>query len=127
FTAAIAILFVVIIAMAGVGLPFVNALAESPWGVFTIVVTIPIALFMSLYMYKLRPGKIGEATVIGVSLLILAVVFGRVIAESHWAPYFTFSRHQILIGLGAYAVLASVLPVWVLLTPRDYLSAFMKL
>jgi carbon starvation protein len=66
-TAAIAILFVIVIAMAGVGLPFVNALAESPWGVFTIAATIPLALFMSLYMYRLRPGHIGEATVIGIT------------------------------------------------------------
>jgi carbon starvation protein len=127
FTAAIAILFVVVIAMAGVGLPFVNALAESPWGAFTITMTIPLALFMSLYMYRLRPGHIGEATVIGVIGLVMAVVLGRWIATSAWAPMFTLSRHQLVIALGIYASCASVLPVWLLLTPRDYLSAFMKI
>jgi carbon starvation protein len=126
-TAAIAILFVIVIAMAGVGLPFVNALAESPWGVFTIAATIPLALFMSLYMYRLRPGHIGEATVIGIAGLLLAVVLGREVATSSWAPALTLSRHQLVIALGLYASLASILPVWLLLTPRDYLSAFMKI
>jgi carbon starvation protein len=126
-TAAIAILFVIVIAMAGVGLPFVNALAESPWGVFTIAATIPLALFMSLYMYRLRPGHIGEATVLGIAGLLLAVVLGREVATSSWAPALTLSRHQLVIALGLYASLASILPVWLLLTPRDYLSAFMKI
>ncbi len=127
FTAAIAILFVIVIAMAGVGLPFVNALAESAWGVFTITMTIPLALFMSFYMYRLRPGRIGEATVLGVTGLILSVVAGRAVATSSWAPILMLSRHQLVIALGIYASAASVLPVWLLLTPRDYLSAFMKI
>jgi len=126
-TAAIAVLFVVVIALAGVGVPFVNALSESPWGVFTITATIPLALFMSLYMYRLRPGHIGEATVIGVTGLIFAVIFGRVFATSSWAAAFTLSKHQLVIALAIYGFLASILPVWLLLTPRDYLSAFMKL
>jgi carbon starvation protein len=127
FTAGVAILFVVVIALAGVGLAFVNALAESPWGVFTIAVTIPLALFMSLYMYKLRPGHVGEATVIGLIGLALAVIVGRPVAMSSWATYFTLTRHQLVVALGIYGFAASVLPVWLLLAPRDYLSAFMKI
>jgi carbon starvation protein len=127
FTAAVAILFIIVIALAGVGLSFVNALAESPWGVFTIATTIPLALLMSLYMYKLRPGRIVEATVVGVIGLILAVVVGRPVSMSSWAPLFTLSKHQLVVALGIYGFAASVLPVWLLLTPRDYLSAFMKI
>ena len=127
FTAAVAILFIIVIALAGVGLVFINALADSPWGVFTIAVTIPLALFMSLYMYKLRPGHVGEATVIGLIGLSLSVIFGREVATSSWAPYFTFSRIQLVWALGIYGFAASVLPVWLLLAPRDYLSAFMKI
>src|SRR6185436_2556686 len=94
FTAAIALLFIIVIALAGVGVPFVNALAESPWGVFTIAVTIPLALFMSLYMYKLRPGKIGEATLLGIIGLILAVIFGKAITETWLGGMLTLSRTQ---------------------------------
>jgi carbon starvation protein len=127
FTAAVAILFIIVIALSGVGVPFVNALAESPWGVFTIATTIPLAFLMSLYMYKLRPGRVGEATVFGVIGLVLAVVVGRWIAKSSFAGLFTLSRHQLVIALAIYGFCASILPVWLLLTPRDYLSAFMKI
>jgi carbon starvation protein len=127
FTAAVAILFIIVIALAGVGLVFINALADSPWGVFTIAVTIPLALFMSLYMYKLRPGHVGEATIIGLIGLSASVIIGREVATSGWAPYFTFSRIQLVWALGIYGFAASVLPVWLLLAPRDYLSAFMKI
>ena len=127
FTAALAVLFIVIIALAGVGVAFVNALAESPWGVFTIAVTIPLAMFMSLYMYKLRPGRIGEATILGVIGLLAAVVGGRWVSLSDWAPILTLSRTELVVWLGIYGFMASVLPVWLLLTPRDYLSAFMKI
>ena len=127
FTAAVAILFIIVIALAGVGLVFINALADSPWGVFTIAVTIPLALFMSLYMYKLRPGRVGEATLIGLIGLTLSVIIGREVATSGWAPYFTFSRQELVVALGIYGFAASVLPVWLLLAPRDYLSAFMKI
>ena len=126
-TAAVTILFVIVIALAGVGLPFVNALSESPWGVFTIAATIPLALFMSLYMYRLRPGHIGEATIIGIIGLLIAVIAGRAVATSSLAPALTLTKHQLVIALGIYAFFASVLPVWLLLTPRDYLSAFMKI
>jgi carbon starvation protein len=127
FTAAVAILIIIIIALSGVGVPFVNALAESPWGVFTIAATIPLAFLMSLYMYKLRPGHVGEATVLGVIGLLLAVIVGRPVALSSWAVYFTLTKHQLVIALAIYGFCASVLPVWLLLTPRDYLSAFMKI
>ena len=127
FTAAVAILFIIVIALAGVGVPFVNALSESPWGVFTIAMTIPLALFMSLYMYRLRPGHISEATTLGVIGLLLAVVIGRFVATSSWAPMLTLTKHQLVVALAIYGFLASILPVWLLLTPRDYLSAFMKI
>src|SRR5216117_738264 len=127
-TAALAILFVVTIAEAGLGLAVVNALAESAWGTFTIGMTIPLALIMGVWMYKLRPGKgIREATVFGVIGLIAAVVFGKWIPGSVLAPYFTFSRHGLTILLGIYAVATAILPVWLLLAPRDYLSTFMKI
>jgi carbon starvation protein len=127
FTAAVAILFIVVIALAGVGLVFVNALSESPWGVFTIATTIPLAFLMSWYMHRLRPGRILEATALGVLGLILAVVIGRPVSTSFLAPYFTFSREELVVALGIYGFAASVLPVWLLLAPRDYLSAFMKI
>jgi len=126
--AAIAILFVVVIAMAGLGLAVVNALAESAWGTFTIAMTIPLALIMGVWMYKLQPGKgIRAATIFGIIALVAAVVFGKDIASSSLAPFFTFTRTQLTIGLGVYALAASVLPVWLLLAPRDYLSSFMKI
>jgi carbon starvation protein len=125
--AAVAILFVIVIALAGVGLAFVNALAESPWGVFTIAMTIPLALLMSLYMYRLRPGRIAEATIVGVIGLSVAVILGKPVAASALGAYLTLSREQIIISVGIYGFLASVLPVWLLLCPRDYLSSFMKI
>ncbi|MBI1749007.1 MAG: carbon starvation protein A [Acidobacteria bacterium] len=125
--AAIAILFIVIIALAGLGLVVVNALAESSWGAFTIACTIPLALYMGLHMYRFRKGKIAEATTIGVIGLLLAVIVGAWIPSSSLAPFFTLSRHKITILLAAYGFIASVLPVWMLLCPRDYLSSYMKL
>ena len=127
FTAAIAILFIVIIALAGLGLAVVNALRESSWGTFTIAATIPIALFMGLYMYRFRKGKIREATVIGVIALIAAVVFGKWIPGSSLGPWFTLSKNEITLCIAIYGLAASILPVWLLLCPRDYLSSFMKL
>lgn len=127
FTAAVAILFIVIIALAGLGLAVVNALRESSWGTFTIAATIPIALFMGLYMYRFRKGKIREATVIGVIALIAAVVFGKWIPGSSLGPWFTLSKNEITVCIAIYGLAASILPVWMLLCPRDYLSSFMKL
>ncbi|MEW6732439.1 MAG: carbon starvation protein A [Acidobacteriota bacterium] len=124
---AIAILAIIVIALAGLGLVVVNALSESSWGTFTIAMTIPIALFMSFYMYRLRKGKIIEATAIGVSFLILCVILGKYIPDSSLAPYFTFSKDRITLLIAIYGFVASVLPVWMLLCPRDYLSSFMKI
>jgi len=128
--ATLAILIILIVALAGVGLAVVNALAESPWGMFTIAMTIPIAIFMGLYMFKWRGGShraITRGTVVGVILLILAVVYGKVVQDSSWAYYFRFDKNGITLLVAAYGFLASVLPVWLLLTPRDYLSSYMKL
>jgi carbon starvation protein len=126
-TAGIAILFIVIIALAGLGLVVVNALSESPWGTFTIGATIPLALFMGFYMYRFRKGHIVEATVIGVIGMLMAVAFGKPLAASSIGHLFTLTHNQIIIAMAAYGFLASVLPVWMLLAPRDYLSAFMKI
>ena len=125
--ASVATLFIVVVALAGLGLAVVNALAHSPWGFFTIACTIPIALFMGVYMYKLRPGRVSEATVIGVSLLVLAVVGCHSIANSEAAGFFTLQRNSLVALMAAYGFIASVLPVWMLLVPRDYLSTYMKL
>jgi len=126
-TAAIAILFIIIIALSGLGLAVVNALRDSPWGTFTIACSIPLALLMGLYMYRFRKGKIAEATAIGVSGLLLAVVFGEQVAHSFLGPYFTFSKEQLTLLIAGYGFIASILPVWMLLCPRDYLSSFMKI
>src|SRR3954466_2488142 len=126
-TAAVAILFIVIIALAGLGLAVVNALEHSAWGTFTIGMSIPLALFIGIYMHRLRPGRTAEATVIGVTLLVLAVVLGKPLASSSLAQYFIFSRTQLVLLMAAYGFVASVLPVWLLLAPRDYLSSFMKI
>src|ERR671928_1736855 len=125
--AGIAILFIVVIALAGLGLVVVNALAESPWGTITVGFTIPLALLMGLYMYRFRKGRIGEASAIGVAGLFLAVIVGGWVAESAWASSFTFSKNTITLLMAAYGFVASVLPVWMLLCPRDYLSSYLKI
>jgi carbon starvation protein len=125
--AGIAILFIVVIALAGLGLVVVNALAESPWGTFTVGFTIPLALFMGLYMYRFRKGKIVEASVIGVLGMLLAVYLGGKIADSSWATAFTLSPHKVTLLMAGYGFVASVLPVWLLLCPRDYLSSYLKI
>jgi carbon starvation protein len=126
-TAAIAILFIIVIALAGLGFAVVNALQQSAWGTFTIGVSIPLAIVMGLYMHRLRPGRIAEATVIGVVGMVLAVVLGKPVAASAIGHWFLLSRQQIIIAMAAYGFLASVLPVWLLLVPRDYLSSYMKI
>jgi carbon starvation protein len=126
-TASLATLIIIIVALAGLGLVVVNALAESSWGTFTIATTIPIALFMGLWMYRFRKGKTMEATVMGVIMLTLGVIFGRYIPESPLAAWFDFDKETLTILLAAYGFFASVLPVWLLLSPRDYLSSIMKL
>ncbi|MBI5022525.1 MAG: carbon starvation protein A [Ignavibacteriales bacterium] len=123
----IAILIIVVIALAGLGLTVVNALADSSWGTFTIAMTIPIALFVGLWMYRIRPGKVTEASIIGVIGVFAAVIVGSFIPHSSLAPYFTLSREGIIISMAIYGFIASVLPVWLLLCPRDYLSSYMKI
>jgi carbon starvation protein len=126
--ATLAIFFVVVIATAGLGLTLINALADSSWGTFTLAMTFPIAMIMGIWMYKIRPGKgIKEATIFGVVALTAAVIGGKLIPGSFLAPFFTFTSHQMTFLLGLYALLASILPVWLLLAPRGYLSTFMKL
>ena len=122
-----AILIIVMIALAGLGLAVVNALRDSSWGTFTIAMTIPIALFVGLWMYRIRPGKVGEASVIGVVGVLASVIIGGYIPQSWLAPYFTFSRQGIIMAIAFYGFIASVLPVWLLLCPRDYLSSYMKI
>lgn len=126
-TAAVAILFIIVIALAGLGLAVVNALQESAWGTFTIGASIPLALFVGLYMYRLRPGKVAEATIIGVLGMLAAVFLGKPVAASSFGHLFQFNRAELVVLLAAYGFVASVLPVWLLLAPRDYLSSFMKI
>jgi carbon starvation protein len=125
--AGVAILFIVVIALAGLGLVVVNALAESAWGTFTVAFTIPLALLMGLYMYRFRKGKIAEASIIGVIGLLFAVYLGGRIADSSFAHMFTLSRNTLIVAMAAYGFIASVLPVWMLLCPRDYLSSYLKI
>lgn len=125
--AAIAVIFILVITMAGMGIAVANALFNSPWGAFTVGATIPIALFIGVYMRYLRPGHIGEASFVGVVLVIAAVVGGAWIQHSSWAPFFTLSRVQLDIILPLYGFVAAALPVWLLLAPRDYLSTYMKI
>jgi len=123
----VAVLIILIIALAGLGVVVVNALSESSWGTFTIAATIPIALFMGLWMFKFRKGRTVEGTIIGVVLLSLAVIYGKFIPGSPFESWFTFDRKTLTLLLAGYGFLASVLPVWLLLSPRDYLSSIMKL
>ncbi|MGY0491873.1 carbon starvation CstA family protein [Streptomyces sp. WG-D5] len=126
--AALVAAFAIMIILLGVlALVVVNALAESPWGTFSIAMTIPIALLMGFYLRVLRPGRVSEVSLIGVALLLLALVAGRWVAESSWADAFTLAPSTLVIWMVAYGFVASVLPVWMLLAPRDYLSTFMKL
>ncbi|CAD5107927.1 carbon starvation CstA family protein [Zestomonas carbonaria] len=119
---------IMIIILAVLSLIVVKALAESPWGMFTVMATIPIAVFMGVYMRFIRPGKIGEISVIGVALLLGSIWLGGVIGhDPDWAPRFTFTGVQITWMLVGYGFVAAVLPVWLILAPRDYLSTFLKI
>ena len=125
--ALIAVFAIMIIILAVLALVVVNALAESPWGVFSIGLTIPIALFMGFYIRQIRPGRVMEVTVIGVALLLLAIVGGSYVEELGIDGALTLSPETLTICLAVYGFVASILPVWMLLTPRDYLSTFMKI
>ncbi|MFH7765804.1 carbon starvation CstA family protein [Acinetobacter sp. BSP-28] len=119
---------VMIIILAVLALVVVKALTNSPWGVFSIAATIPIALFMGVYMRYIRPGKIAEVSLIGFVLMMMAIVYGgNVAADPYWGPMFTLSGTQLTWCLIVYGFVASVLPVWLLLAPRDYLSTFLKI
>jgi carbon starvation protein len=125
--AMIAIFAIMIILLAVLGLVVTNALRDSPWGLFTIAATIPIALFMGWWMTRFRPGRVPEATAIGIVLLIASLFGGRLVSlHPAWAAAFTWSGTELAWAVMIYGFAASVLPVWLLLTPRDYLSAFMK-
>ena len=126
-TTSFAIIVIIIVALAGLGLVVVNALAESSWGTFTLASTIPIALIMGVWMFKVRKGKTLEATLFGIIMLFLVVILGRQIPESSVAGWFTFDHKTLTILIVGYGFFASVMPVWLLLTPRDYLSSIMKI
>ncbi len=123
--ATFAVLFVVTIAMAGLGLAVVNALDQNPWGTFTLAITIPIALLMG-GLGRIYPSVTASITVMGVALLILAIVGGRMVANSPWATWFAFDHASLVWMLAGYGFVAAVLPIWLLLIPRDYLSSTMK-
>jgi len=126
-TTSIAILFIVVVALAGLGIVVVNALFDNPWGVYTILMTIPIAMGVGLYMFKLFPGAIKSGSIVGFLLVLGAVFTGHWVSGSSAAAFFTFTQKQLSIGLPVYGFIAAVLPVWLLLTPRDYLSSYMKI
>ncbi|MEF9977550.1 MAG: carbon starvation CstA family protein [Thermomonas sp.] len=119
---------IMIIILAVLAMIVVKALAESPWGMFTVMATLPIAMFMGVYMRYIRPGRIGEISIIGIVLLLLSIwLGGKVGAHPTWGPAFTFTGTQITWMLVGYGFVAAVLPVWLILAPRDYLSTFLKI
>jgi carbon starvation protein len=127
--AMIAVLLILIVAMAGLAIIVVNALSQSAWGIFTIGMTIPIAMVMGLWMFRGNRGQVVvlAPSIFGVLALIAALIGGHWIANSSFAHLLLFSSHQIVLLLCAYGFLASVLPIWMLLEPRDYLSTYVKL
>lgn len=126
-TTAVAIFAIIIVALAGLAVTVVNALHHNPWGVFSIGMTIPIAMALGLYMFKLRPGAIGSGSLVGVLLVCAAVFCGPLVANSAIGTWFTLDEKTLKLGLPVYGFCAAALPVWLLLTPRDYLSTFMKI
>lgn len=126
--ASFAILFILVLTLAGLSIAVVNAMFNSPWGTFTVFATIPIAMIMGAYMQKIRPGDIKGGSIIGIILLALSVYVGPLVAsEPSLAGIFTFSKRQLALIIPAYGFVASVLPVWLLLVPRDYLSTYLKI
>jgi carbon starvation protein len=126
--ASVAFLFILLLTLAGLSLAVVNAMFESAWGTFTVFATMPIALLMGLWMYKIRPGDIKGGSAMGVILLFAAVLAGPyVAADPSWSSFFTLSKKQISVIIPIYGFVASVLPVWMLLCPRDYLSTYLKI
>jgi carbon starvation protein len=128
FTALFAIISILVILLAVIGLVITNALKDSPWGTFTLAMTIPIAFLMGIYLRFLRPGKVLETSLLGFALVMAAVIGGQTIAQNPlMAGWFQFDARHLALMIIAYGFLASVLPVWLLLAPRDYLSTFIKL
>ncbi|MFZ2958027.1 MAG: carbon starvation protein A [Candidatus Ozemobacteraceae bacterium] len=126
--ASVSILFILILTLAGLSIAVVNAMFESPWGTFTVACTIPIAFIMGIYLHKFRPGDVTGASIIGVILLFLCIISGPyVAADPFLSSLFTFSKEQMSIFIPVYGFFASVLPVWLLLCPRDYLSTYLKI
>ena len=126
-TTTLVTLFIIIVTLAGVAKVVVIALSASSWGMFTIVVTIPAALVTGLWMNVIRKGHVGEATLIGVSIVLLGVILGKPFDDSAWRHVLIFDQPTLSIILPVYAAIASILPVWILLCPRDYLSSYMKI
>jgi carbon starvation protein CstA len=126
--ALVGVLAIMIIILAVLSLVVVKALAESPWGLFTIAATVPIAVLMGIYMRYLRPGRVGEASIMGALLLLGALFLGRTVAaDPEWGPAFTWTGPALAWALIGYGAIASSLPVWLMLAPRDYLSTFLKI
>ena len=126
--ALVACFMIMVIILAVLAMIVVKALTHSPWGTYTVAFTIPLAIFMGIYTRYIRPGRIGEVSIIGLVLLVFAIISGGWVAESPtWAPYFDFTGVQLTWMLVGYGFVAAVLPVWLLLAPRDYLSTFLKI
>ncbi len=126
FVLALIIIFNVVVAVAGAALSVVNSLNMNSWGTFTLLITFPIAIFMGIYMHFLRKGKIMEVSIIGALLLLVAVFLGSRMPGSSLAPFFTIDKNRLIIYLGILCFISSALPIWLLLVPRDYISAYLK-
>ncbi|MCX7781001.1 MAG: carbon starvation protein A [Negativicutes bacterium] len=126
-TTSLSILFIIIVALAGLAIVVVNALFKNPWGVYTLFMTIPIAIVVGLYMFKIAPGSIRSGSIAGFILVLFAVFTGHYIPGSPLADIFNLTKNQLAIALPIYGFAAAVLPVWLLLAPRDYLSSYMKI
>src|SRR5713101_2344785 len=127
FTALVGVLLIMIIIIAVLGLVVVNAMKHSIWATSTVAATVPIAMFVGIYMTHLRPGRVLEASIIGVVLVMLAVIGGRYVAGFSFGQWFEMDAPHLALWIIGYGFLASVLPIWLLLAPRDYLSAFIKI
>jgi carbon starvation protein len=127
FLALLTVLSILVILLAAVGLVVVNALKDSPWGAFTLAATVPIAVLMGVYLRYWRPGRVIEATAMGLTMTVFAVMAGSWVADAPaWAAFFTLSGPALAVAIMIYGFAASVMPVWMMLAPRDYLSAFIK-
>ena len=126
--ASVAFLFILLLTLAGLSIAVVNAMFESAWGTFTVFATMPIAFIMGIYLHKIRPGDVLGASIIGVVLLFITILVGPYVAASPtWSSVFTLSKKQLSVIIPAYGFIASVLPVWMILCPRDYLSTYLKI